>query len=154
MCNLMHEDAVTSNEKQPVTLKYFLQSKNITKVNSPQKSKETFSCPVCLEILETNFENFNEHVNNCQKFDDFNNNEAKIQESVSKTSPTVTDEKDFSASESFLSDTENIQYICPICGSQPGVANLHEMNIHIDNCLSKTAIKQILASDIQNAPKR
>lgn len=154
MCNLMHEDAVTSNEKQPVTLKYFLQSKNITKVNSPQKSKETFSCPVCSEILETSFENFNEHVNNCQKYDDFNNNETKIQESVPKTSPTATDEKDSSNHESFLCDTENIQYICPICGSQPSVSNLHELNIHIDNCLSKTAIKQILASDIQNAPKR
>lgn len=154
MCSVMHEDAVTSNEKQPVTLKYFLQSKNIAKINSPQKSKETFSCPVCSEILETSFENFNEHVNNCKKYDDFNNNETEIQEPVSKTSAAVTDEKNLSNHESFLCDAENIQYICPICGSQPGVANLHELNIHIDNCLSKTAIKQILASDIQNAPKR
>lgn len=154
MCNLMHEDAVTSNEKQPVTLKCFLQSKNITKVNSPRKCKETFSCPVCLEVLETSFENFNEHVNSCKKYDDSNSDETKIQESVSETNPTVADEKDSSNHESFLSGTENIQYICPICGSQPGVANLHELNIHIDNCLSKRAIKQILSTDIQNASKR
>lgn len=155
MCNLMHEDSVSSNEKQPVTLKNFLQCKtSIDKVDSSLQFDEKFTCPVCLENYNTDFDIFNDHVNDCQSDNLQLEHTRGSCKQESEIDPAVL-ERTNSSYATVLPDTKNVTYACPVCGSNPGINSLLELNTHIDNCLNKVAIKKILSEDlVQAASKR
>ncbi|XP_035211693.1 uncharacterized protein LOC118185881 [Stegodyphus dumicola] len=154
MANLVYEDSVPQSEKQLVKLKDFIQSKslNIDKKTSPVKSLLTnFTCPDSYTDCKI------DHVDVCKSASSILENIPR--EHWNNKSLNCCDVSENSlSSPSFNNGVEIsspvMSYSCPVCRLNQNFNNLIELNAHIDNCLNKVAIKEILAEDSLGSSKR
>lgn len=154
MCNLVHESLISSSEKQQTTLKSFLKPKP-SSVISPSKSKEEMMCLANSKEFEPSFNSLDDHVNSCATNSNVSDNET---EALAEDSMQTIDESEnklcFDVSKNANPDSETIIYFCPVCKFSPSVKSMIELNKHIDECLNKATIKEMLSNDLQVTVKR
>lgn len=178
MCNLEPEDSVSSKSKQQITLKKFLSSKM---VGDAAKMVQVFTCPSCLDRTFTDFSLYNEHANSCTRDPVFVEEKRNLQDLINDMCVDGNDcypgkgitssqdllnsalperlplrfPKDSSDSEHNEDEVLSHSYICPICNNLSlHLTNLVELNAHMDDCLNRETIEEILASESPGISKR
>ncbi|GFT26517.1 DNA polymerase kappa [Trichonephila clavipes] len=130
VANLTFEDTNTNNDKQ-IKIKDFLKAKTPVKTTSNNLPTSSSICEELSGPMHV-FQD-NDTLQNCEK--------EKGSVSLSDLQPEV------------LKPTPQMSYICPVCNFNQ-IKTLTELNSHIDNCLNKAAIKEILAEDTLNKKRK
>lgn len=173
---LIDESSIPKSEKQQqVKLKDFLKGKLLPTKEKLQSegSSSKLICPVCAEELQVDLSTFNSHIDDCLKKNQHEDHlSEKSSAALNSSSPgSIKNASHLCASNDLSGDSEifhpdapelkpddtsdfilNDESVsddthCPVCGLKQNISTLSQLNEHIDNCLSQSAIKEILSSE-------
>ena len=159
-----------SQKKSPLIENYLLKSKS-AKPEEESTRIDMYECSVCeKQIVVESLEEFNKHLDTClevhsspplQNPNTDNSNFCKINTSIQKNSGFVlsadcedneiqSDISHANICESSLGSTSSLKQnlLCPVC-EQRSYSDMTTLNKHMDECLNKSAISELLQESNQ-----
>ena len=108
------------------------------------KEYSKFMCPVCArEITCENLGGLNNHIDIClEQNSSQNNTQGHSQRHVDHSGQSGDNDKRTREADYETSPTKVLT--CPICDKQQPTQDLHQFNLHVDSCLNKDTVRQLV----------